>query len=684
MCGIVGFFDPRGPRAKIDYEGLAKAMTDTLIHRGPDDGGAWVEPASGIALGHRRLSIIDLSPSGRQPMWSASRRYCITFNGEIYNFLELAAELTAHGYPFRGRSDTEVLIAAVETWGLDNALRRAIGVFAFALWDAKDRILHLARDRVGEKPLYYGWVDNQFLFASELKAMRVVPGWHGSVSREALDLLMRYGYIPAPYSIYEGIYKLIPGCVLSLKSDSVSATTPFSPDPDQHLPGGVAPRRYWSASQVVTHGLAHPVTSTDVETVTELDRLLRSVVRQQMIADVPLGAFLSGGIDSTLVVACMQAESARPVKTFTIGYHEQAFNEAEYAGAIARHLGTDHHELYVTPEQAFDVIPLLPTLYDEPFADSSQIPALLVSQLARRHVTVSLSGDGGDELFAGYNRYLWPPSISRKIRWLPGGMRSLLASAITSVSPKAWNQAVERVTHFLPGARGRVPPEIGSKLHKLATALHAPSPMGIYTSLVSYWDGASVVLGNSADHIAPSGTALTGDADFIDQVMYLDLARYLPDDNLVKVDRASMSVGLEIRVPLLDPRIVEYAWRVPRSMKIRQGKGKWILREILAKYVPRDLTERPKMGFSVPIGQWLTGPLRDWAEELLDESALRADGFFDVQRVRQRWQEHLQGTRNWSLSLWAILMFQAWYREQKCARPGLTARDAIGTRAGTS
>jgi asparagine synthase (glutamine-hydrolysing) len=682
MCGIAGLFDPRWSRSRIDYQSVLRTMTDALAHRGPDDQGAWVEPASGLAFGHRRLSIIDLSPNGHQPMWSASGRFIIVFNGEVYNFLDLAADLAANGCVFRGRSDTEVLLAAVEMWGLDSALRRVIGMFAFALWDAKERMLHLARDRVGEKPLYYGWVADRFLFASELKALRAVPGWHGTVSREALDLLMRYGYIPAPFSIYEGIYKLTPGCTLSLPTGSITLSTPFEPDPDRAPADGVAPRRYWSALQVARQGLARPVTSTDVETVSELDSLLRSVVRQQMIADVPLGAFLSGGIDSTLVVACMQAQSRQPVKTFTIGYREQAFNEAEYARAIARHLGTDHQELYVTPEQALDVIPRLPVLYDEPFADSSQIPMLLVCQLARRHVKVSLSGDGGDELFAGYNRYLWPPAISRRIRWLPTGIRASLASAITHFSPTGWNQSVASATRHLPSLRRRVPPEIGSKLHKLAAALSAPSPMGIYTSLIGYWDGPSVVLGHTYGHSAPRA-ALGVETDFVDEVMCLDLMRYLPDDNLVKVDRASMSVGLEARVPLLDPRIVEYAWRVPRSMKIRHGKGKWILREVLARYVPRKLTERPKMGFSVPIGQWLTGPLRYWAEELLDESTLRSDGFFDVQRVRRRWQEHKRGRRNWGLSLWTVLMFQAWFREQRGAQSESGGCGVVAAQSGT-
>lgn len=668
MCGIAGFFDPRGTRSLVDYEGAVTKMTHALIHRGPDDGGSWVDPASGVALGHRRLSIIDLSPSGQQPMCSASNRYWISFNGEIYNFRDLAVELEILGYQFRGHSDTEVLLAAIETWGIDTALQRVIGMFAFALWDRDQKTLHLARDRVGEKPLYYGWVANRFLFASELKALCIAPDWNGDISREALDRLMRYGYIPAPYTIYNKIYKLVPGCVLSLPVATLSATTPYDPVPDSPAHGVFSPRRYWSPLDVATRGLQQPLATSDTETIGDFERLFRAVVRQQMVADVPIGAFLSGGIDSTLVVACMQAESKRPVTTFTVGYHEEAFNEAKHAKSVARHLGTDHHEVYVTPDHAFEIIPRLPELYDEPFADSSQIPALLVSQLARRHVTVSLSGDGGDELFAGYNRYFWPTSISRRTGWLPASIRALLSSSITRWSPKAWNDFTERTLNFFPALRRHIPAEIGNKLHKLAMALHAPSPMGIYRSLISYWDGPSIVLGYQDANFARSDGELSEGADFIDQAMFFDFVRYLPDDNLVKVDRASMSVGLEIRVPLLDPRIVEYAWSLPRSMKLRDGKGKWILREVLAKYVPRELTERPKMGFSVPVGQWLIGPLRDWAEDLLDESRLRCDGFFDVARVRQRWNEHLSGTRDWSLSLWAMLMFQAWYREQPYMR----------------
>lgn len=663
MCGIAGFLNTDCSDSEATGQALLRAMADAIKHRGPDDHGIEFHPGSGIGLAHRRLSILDLSPNGRQPMWSTGKRFCISFNGEIYNFRELSAQLQQQGCSFRGHSDTEVLLSAIETWGLDLALQRISGMFAFAVWDSRERVLHLARDRIGEKPLYYGEVGGRVVFASELKSLRCVPGWHGTIERQSLDQLMRYGYIPSPASIYEGIYKLLPGSVISIPAARNRLSSALNPHPDT---AGISPRRYWSAEAVVDSGVHDRCTRSDSAAIEQLDTMLRSVVRQQMVADVPLGAFLSGGIDSTLVVSCMQAESAKPIRTFTIGYHERGFNEAEFALAISRHLGTEHHELYVTPAQAMDVIPSLPAIYDEPFADSSQIPTLLVCQLARRHVTVSLSGDGGDELFAGYNRYLWSDSLGRRARWMPSGLRALMATGLRSVPPAAWDALQDRIRRWAPRLGKSIPPNLGGKLQKLAEGLRAGSSMEIYRGLVSGWRGASLVHGLEHDGQKQFDAVLAGRPEgwpFMDQAMFFDLMQYLPDDNLVKVDRASMSVGLETRVPLLDPRVMEFAAQLPMNMKVRSGKGKWILRQVLNRYVPRELTERPKMGFSVPVGQWLAGPLREWAEDLLATPHLESEGFFDAQRVASCWQEHLAGRHHQTQSLWTVLMFQAWKRE---------------------
>ncbi len=666
MCGIAGFFDPLKKESQTDDRVLAGNMALTLAHRGPDDEGIWLDQASGIGLVHRRLSIIDLSPAGHQPMLSASGRYCICFNGEIYNFMDLMEELRGAGHQFRGRSDTEVLLAAVEAWGITTASTRLIGMFAFALWDRHDQVLHLVRDRVGEKPLYYGWAGNLFVFGSELKALRVAPAWDGEIDRESLALLMRYGYIPSPWSIYSGIFKLVPGCILSIDVRSLSGAASICPDPDSNASTCMSPRRYWSAQAVARSGIDGLPHMDSGVAVARLDEILRKAVRQQMIADVPLGAFLSGGIDSSSVVACMQVESHRPVKTYTIGYREGDFNEADYAREIANHLGTDHTELYLDPAQVRDVIPMLPSIYDEPFADPSQLPTSLICKLARQHVTVCLSGDGGDEIFGGYNRYKWLQTVWNGVRWVPVPARRLLARTLMSVAPASWDRLAVRWLGKGPGGGSRLP-QLGNKLHKLGRAMEAGSIADMYDSLVSYWgDLPSVVLNASrvGDRLPDMGDFLGGKADAIDQAMYSDLTWYLPDDNLVKVDRASMRVGLEVRAPLLDARVVEFAWSLPRSMKINDGKGKWILRQVLSRYVPPALTERPKMGFSVPIGEWLRGELRPWAEDLLDEAGLREEGFLDADRVRRQWSEHLAGKSDYSLSLWAVLMFQTWYRQE--------------------
>lgn len=624
-------------------------MADALRHRGPDDAGVWVDGEAGIGLAHRRLSIIDLSPAGHQPMVSAGGRYVVAFNGEIYNHLNLRRELEINA-DWRGHSDTETLLAGFEAWGVEATLKKAVGMFAIALWDRGERNLYLARDRMGEKPLYYGWQNGVFLFGSELKALKGHPSFQGEIDRGALALLLRHNYIPAPYSIYKDIRKLPAGTFLKLKVGGGQFAQGSLPDP---VP-------YWSLSAVVEAGQREPIPSGDAEAISALEARLKESVGLQMVADVPLGAFLSGGVDSSTVVALMQAQSSRPVRTFTIGFNEDGYNEAEHAKAVARHLGTDHTELYVTPKEAMDVIPRLPVLYDEPFSDSSQIPTFLISQLARQHVTVSLSGDAGDELFGGYNRYFWAAKLWRWLRVMPKPARSGLAGVLTAMSPSSWNAAFASSSRLIPAAWFYANP--GDKLHKLAEILAAKSPEEIYLGLVSHWKqpGAVVVGG------AEPPTALTEHVrqaslpDFENRMMYLDALSYLPDDILVKVDRAAMGVSLETRVPLLDHRVVEFAWRLPLSMKIRNGQGKWILRQLLYRYVPKELIERPKMGFGVPIGSWLRGPLRDWAEGLLDESRLKREGFIHPEPIRLKWAEHLSGKRNWQYYLWDVLMFQAW------------------------
>lgn len=646
MCGIVGFLGTGGEKAAL--VSLVQKMSACLTHRGPDDSGVWVDEGAGLGLGHRRLSILDLSPMGHQPMASRCGRYTITFNGEIYNYLDLRAEIEASGAAhWRGHSDTEVILAAISRWGVGPTLERLTGMFALAVWDGAERTLHITRDRLGEKPLYYGWLNGTFVFASELKALRVHPHWKGEIDRNALVLFLRHGYVPAPHSIYTGIGKLWPGTFLSVRPDGSSEAS-----------------QYWSAREVAEAGVAAPFEGSDSEAREALERLLSRAVGRQMLADVPLGAFLSGGIDSSTVVALMQAQSPRPVQTFTIGFREPGHNEAEHAKAVARHLGTDHTELYVTATEAMKVIPRLPELYDEPFSDPSQIPTFLVAQLARRKVTVSLSGDGGDELFGGYNRHFIGRDLWNRVGWLPRRARGLLASAITAVAPGQWDRILAAV---MPLASGQLRyPNPGEKLHKLATVLGARDPDEVYLGLTSHWKRpATVVLsGVEPGTAAANGHRGTALSDFTQRMMFLDLVGYLPDDILVKVDRAAMGVSLETRVPLLDHQVVEFAWRLPLSLKIRGGQGKWLLRQVLYKFVPRELIDRPKTGFDVPIGDWLRGPLRSWAEPLLDEARLRREGFFDAGQVRSKWNEHLSGRRDWQQSLWNVLMFQAWLQKE--------------------
>lgn len=649
MCGFTGYLGhgPWGTATSASF--TLRTMAQAISSRGPDDFGEWTDAAEGIGFGHRRLAIVDISPAGHQPMASASGRFVLAYNGEIYNHMDLRAQITALGREpsWRGHSDTETLLAAIETWGLEEALKRSIGMFAIGLWDREQRTLSLARDRLGEKPLYYGWQGQGdtavLLFGSELKALRAHPAFQAGIRRDALALFLRHNYIPAPYTIYEGIQKLPPGTVLTLSLQEKEGRS----------------RTYWSLPDVAVAGLANPLHGSREEIVGELETLLRSAVSQQMVADVPLGAFLSGGIDSSTVVALMQTQSSRPVRTFTIGFNEKGYNEAVHAKAVASHLGTDHTELYVTPQQAMDVIPRLPAMYDEPFADSSQIPTFLVSQLARQHVTVSLSGDAGDELFSGYTRYLVASGMWNKISAVPAPLRKLAAKSIGALSPQIWNT----LTSWLPSSRaGSL---WGDKLHKGARVLDSKNIDGLYLGLVSQWsDPASVVIsGHEPDTLLTGLSPALPGLDPVERMMALDLVTYLPDDILVKVDRAAMSVSLETRVPFLDHRVVEFAWRMPMHMKQHQGVGKWALRQVLYKHVPQALIDRPKMGFGIPIDSWLRGPLKEWAEELLNESRLRSEGFFHPEAVRQKWAEHLSGQRNWAYPLWVILMFQAWLEE---------------------
>lgn len=648
MCGFVGFLGGLAVQGQLEDEAILKLMANTIANRGPDGSGFWTDAEQRVGFGHRRLSIVDLSLAGHQPMLSCSGRYVLAFNGEIYNHIDCRVALATNGAGWRGHSDTETLLAGFDAWGIRGTVERCVGMFAFAVWDKQNRTLTLGRDRLGEKPLYYGWQGQgqhaTFMFGSELKSLKAHPAFAAAIDRNALCLLMRHNYIPAPYSIYQGIAKLEAGCLLTVSL--------AQPEP--------AVVRYWSAAAVAVAGCAAPFAGTPEQAVDALEVLLKSAVQQQMMSDVPLGAFLSGGIDSSTIVALMQAQSAQQVKTFTIGFNEAGYNEAVHAKAVASHLGTDHTELYVTPQQAMDVIPRLPTLYCEPFSDSSQIPTFLVSQLARQQITVALSGDAGDELFCGYNRYSQTKKVWEKISVLPVVSRRLAALGLTALSPSRWNTLLGPAQGLMPGSLRHA--NVGDKLHKAAGVLESSSLDALYLGLVSHWDDpTSVVIGGKEPSTLLTGMTpqLSGLND-IQRLMALDTLTYLPDDILVKIDRAGMGVSLEGRVPFLDHRVVEFAWSLPHSMKLRDGVGKWVLRQVLHRYVPRALIERPKMGFGVPIGDWLRGPLKDWAESLLDDGRLQREGYLHPAPIRQKWAEHLSGQSNWTLHLWSVLMFQSW------------------------
>lgn len=644
MCGFVGFLNRAG---FADGEAILRRMADTIVHRGPDSDGYWTDPEAGIALAHRRLAIIDLSPAGHQPMVSHDGRFVLSYNGEIYNHLDLRKELEERGtVEWRGHSDTETLLQGFSLWGVPDTLQRANGMFALALWDRAERKLYLARDRMGEKPLYYGVQRDTLLFGSELKALRQHPGWQGGINRDALTLFLRHNYVPGPYSIYDGIAKLPPAHYLEIGPD------------DRTLP---ASKPYWDIAERARAGRDHPFAGSADEAVDALEKLLTDAVGIRMAADVPLGAFLSGGYDSSTVVALMQSQSARAVKTFSIGFSEAEYDEAPHAKRVAQHLGTDHTELYVTPQDALDQIPMLPHHWDEPFSDSSQIPTLLVSRLARSAVTVSLSGDGGDELFCGYTRYSQGYDIWRRLGAIPRPLRSLVAGALR-LAPAT---AIDRAMRFAPERVRRM--AVGDRMLKLADVLDVEQPDDFYRALVSHAKSPEKLVPGAKE---PPTVLTEGDADwptggdFRDRMMYLDMRSYLPDDILVKVDRASMAFSLESRVPLLDHRVVEFALALPLAHKLREGQTKWPLRQILHRHVPREMMERPKMGFGVPIDHWLRGPLRSWADDLLAPDRLKRDGFFDVEAVTRIWSDMRSGRRRFHSQVWDLLMFQAWLDAQ--------------------
>jgi asparagine synthase (glutamine-hydrolysing) len=643
MCGIAGFIDRSASTSAADLHAQVRQMADAIRYRGPDSDGYWEDSSSGVALGHRRLAILDLSPAGHQPMRSATGRFVVVFNGEIYNFQEIRKELLSCDptVRFRGHSDTEVMLAAFELWGVRDSLPRFNGMFAFAVWDREQRSLHLARDRMGEKPLYYSFQGSTFLFGSELKALRAHPEFNAPISRSALAQYFAVNCVPGTLSIYEGVQKLPPGSTLTIQGDKEPKVETF-----------------WTIKEAVQQGAEQPFRGSDDDAIDQLDILLRDAVRLRMLADVPLGVFLSGGIDSSTVTALMQVQSNRPVRTFSIGFGESEFDESLDARRVAQLLGTEHTELIVSPADAREVIPLLPAIYDEPFGDSSQIPTHLVAKMTRQYVTVALSGDGGDELFGGYNRHLWVSRIWNKVGRSPRILRRLIGGGLSSVSPETWDRILSAANNRLPSkAKQR---NRGEKIHKLAGIIGASNAFSMYSRLTAHCaDPSSLVLGDF-QAVPNQCMSWLSSLDIAEQMMILDATNYLPDDILVKVDRAAMAVSLEGRIPFLDHRVIEFAYSLPLSLKIREGEGKWIVRRLLNRYVRRELFERPKMGFAVPLGAWLRGPLRDWAESLLAEDRLRQEGFLNPKQVRARWNKVLKGIGNGQFHIWDILMFQAW------------------------
>lgn len=655
MCGIAGILDSGISSELLEEKG--KQMMQSLFHRGPDEGGLWRSDACNLVLVHRRLSIQDLSAHGAQPMLSPSKRYCVVFNGEIYNFKDIASDLRKCGHKFTGHSDTEVLLAAIEKWGVTEAVNQFIGMFAFALWDRENKIIHLCRDRLGEKPLYYGWLGKSFYFASELKAIeKIAPKNQLEIDLEGLSGFLKNGYISAPHSIYRHIYKLIPGTVLSIPAMRDRESLQFTPWPDN---SSLSPKTYWSVLNSANQGLSNLILNED-EAIEQLDSALHNSVRRQMIADVKVGTFLSGGIDSTVVSAIAQHESSKKVRTYTIGFSEKEYDESVYAEKIARHLGTEHLSMHVRPEDVLQVVPDLSSIYDEPFADSSQIPSYLVSRLAREHVSVCLSGDGGDELFAGYNRYLWTQSLWGKLAPIPKPLRQLTGKALAIPSPIFWDKLYQGLTSFKPDSFEKQK-LVGLKIQKLAGFMQQQDIFQAYDYLMSYWNDPAILMTQMPfTQLHERKINYPNASNFIDQAMYLDQIGYLPGDNLAKVDRASMAVSLETRLPLLSHEVVELAWRIPTSMKFKNNISKWALREVLYKYVPKEMVDRPKMGFSVPVAKWLRGELKEWAEDLLATIDTSSGSMLQKKIVQKVWAEHVSGKRDHSHRLWTILMYLSW------------------------
>lgn len=642
MCGFVGVLSS----TFLNESTLCK-MTRTLEHRGPDESTLWQDSLSGISLGHQRLSILELSNAGSQPMFSANGRFALVYNGEIYNHLSCRKVLAESGFAvyWKGSSDTETLIEMISALGLEGALKLTTGMFSFALWDKLEKKLFLARDRFGEKPLYYGWQGDSFLFGSELKALKIHPNFLNEIDSNALGLFLQYNYVPTPLSIYRGISKLTPGGILSVSLDHKA----------------VCISTYWSAIDTMLSGKKNPFRGNVTEAIDETENVLKRAVQIQLLADVPLGAFLSGGIDSSLIVSLMSAVSSTPVNTFTIGFDENGFNEAVYAKKIASHLGTNHTELYVNPKDCFDVIPLLGSMYDEPFADSSQIPTYLVSKLAAGSVKVALSGDGGDELFGGYNRYFFAEKLWTNLRFIPMPLRSGLYSTINKLNTHQWDILSSLLHYILPKKYHYS--NLTDKLNKASSLLAVESFDDVYFRLVKQWENPGEIL--NFDY-SPQKNKLIGSdlfQDNMDKMMLNDLITYLPDDILCKVDRAGMAVSLESRIPFLDHNVYAFSSSLPLSCKTNKGTSKWILREILKKYIPENLINRPKMGFGIPLEVWLRGPLKEWADDLLEEKVIKESGLLNPKVVRQKWEEHISGKRNWHYQLWSILMFQAWYKE---------------------
>lgn len=647
MCGFAGFLGQ--PLNENKGKKILMDMGGTLIHRGPDDNGIWIDGNSGIGFVHRRLSIQDLGQEGRQPMHSHTGRHTIVFNGEIYNFRELRSELVNEGFPFRGQSDTEVLLAGITAWGIEKTINRSVGMFAFALWDHQEKLLFLCRDRLGEKPLYYGWQGKSFIFGSELKALKKHPEFLGEINRDSICLFLNRNNIGAPHSIYKGISKLAPASSLFCNGAT----------------GKVEIKSYWSLRALSEKSVYSSSSLSDAEALAGLETTLFKSIEDQMIADVPVGAFLSGGIDSSTVVALMQARSGERIKTYSVGFQDDQHDEATHAKRVAHYLGTDHTEIYYQPQDAIDFIPRLPDIYDEPFGDSSQLPSCLISHIARQRVKVALTGDGGDEIFGGYNRHRYVRQIWNGLKTMPLPVRKAIAILLRSPSLSTWQKILDFLQPVVKNSLKISNP--GMKIQKFVNILDATSPQEIYRLVTAHWSSpADIVLQATEPNylqLTPEEWPITDSIEH--QLMWIDGMTYLPDDILTKVDRASMSAGLELRTPMLDHRLVEYAWKLPLQMKIRNGSGKWILKQLLSKYVPDSITDRPKMGFSVPIGAWLNDHLRDWAEDLLDESRLRQQGYLDPPKILQKWKQHKSGKRDWGHDIWNILMFQAWLEREK-------------------